>query len=71
MSGMMGIGFQGSRLRRMPVWGENDRVTRVIRVATYAKPGRPLFVLPYQVGRMYGVSWFPYVITWGISLPLY
>ena len=33
MSGMMGIGFQGSRLGRLPEWGKSDETTRVIRIA--------------------------------------
>ena len=30
VSGTMGIGFQGSRLGRMPEWGEGDEMTQVI-----------------------------------------
>ena len=44
--GRMGIGFQGSRLGRMPEWEESDGATQVIGVAIYVEPWRPLFVLP-------------------------
>ena len=69
VSGTMGMGFQGSRLGRMPEWGKGDGTTRVIRVAIYAEPWRPLFVLFDQIGSMYGVSRFPCVIAWGIAFP--
>ena len=45
VSGTMGIGFQGSRLGRMPEWGKSNGVTQVIQVAIYAKSRHPLFVL--------------------------
>jgi hypothetical protein len=51
----------------MPEWGKEDRATRVIRVAIYAKAGRPLFILHYQFRGMDCVSWFPCVIAFGIS----
>ena len=41
----MGIGFQGSRLGSLPEWGKDDGAARVIWVAIYAEPRRPLFVL--------------------------
>ena len=63
--GTMGIGFQGSRL---PEWGKDDGATRVLRVAIYAKSGRPLFVLLDQIGGMYELRGFPRVIAWGIAL---
>ena len=63
----MGIGFQGSRLGRMPEWGKGDETTRVIRVTIYAES--PLFVLFDQIGGVYRVSWFPSVITWSIAFP--
>ena len=44
VSGMMGIGFQGSRLGMMPEWGKGDETTQVIWVAIYVKSWRPLFV---------------------------
>ena len=69
VSGTMGIGFQGSRLGSLPVWGKDDRATRVIRVAIYAESWRPLFVLFDQSGSMYGVSGFPCVIAWSIAFP--
>ena len=69
MSGTMGIGFQGSRLGSLPEWGKDDRATRVIRVAIYAKSWRPLFVLLDQIGGMYGVRGFPCVIARGIAFP--
>ena len=69
VSGTMGIGFQGSRLGRMPEWRRSDEVTRAIQVAIYAKSGHPLFVLFDQVRGMHRVSWFPCVFTWGIALP--
>ena len=69
VSGTMGIGFQGSRLGSLPVWGEDDRATRVIRVAIYAETWRPLFVLFDQIGSVYRVSRFPCVITWSIAFP--
>ena len=69
VSGTMGIGFQGSRLGSLPEWGKSDRATRVIRVAIYAKPWRPLFVLFNQIGGVYGVCGFPCVIARGIAFP--
>ena len=69
VSGMMGIGFQGSRLGRMPEWGESDRVARVIQITIYAKSWRPLFVLFDQIGGMYRVSRFPCVIARGVAFP--
>ena len=69
VSGTMGIGFQGSSLGSLPEWGEDDRATRVIRVAIYAKSWRPLFVLLYQIGGVYGLCGFPCVITRGITFP--
>ena len=50
VSGTMGIGFQGSRLGRMPVWGEDDGATQVIRVAIYTESGRPLFIFLTKSG---------------------
>ena len=35
VSGTMGIGFQGSRLGRMPVWGKVDEATQVIWITIY------------------------------------
>ena len=70
MSGTMGIGFQGSRLGSLPEWGKDDRATRVIRAAIYAKSWRPLFVLFDQIGSVHGISRFPCVITWSIAFPL-
>ena len=67
--GTMGMGFQGSRLGRMPEWGKGDGATRVIWVTIYAEPWCPLFVLFNQIGSMYGVSGFPCVIAWGIAFP--
>ena len=64
--GTMGIGFQGSRL---PEWGKDDRATRVIRAAIYAKSWRPLFVLSNQIRCVHGVRGFPCVIAWGIAFP--
>ena len=69
VSGMMGIGFQGSRLGSLPEWGEDDGTTRVIRVVIYAKPRRPLFVLFDQIGGMHGVRGFPCVIARSIAFP--
>ena len=69
MSGTMGIGFQGSRLGSLPEWGKGDGTTRVIRVAIYVEPWRPLFVFLDQIGSMYGVSGFPCVIARGITFP--
>ena len=69
VSGTMGIGFQGSRLGSLPEWGKDDRATGVIRVAIYAKPWRPLFVLFDQIGSMHGVSRFPCVITRSVASP--
>ena len=69
MSGTMGMGFQGSRLGRMPEWGEDDGTTRVIRVAIYAEPWRPLFVFFDQIRSMYGVGGFPCVVAWSIASP--
>ena len=69
VSGTMGIGFQGSRLGNLPEWGKDDRATRVIWVAIYAEPRRPLFVLFDQIRSMYGVSGFPCVIAWSIAFP--
>ena len=70
VSGTMGIGFQGSRLGSLPEWGKDDGAARVIWVAIYAKSGRPLFVLFDQIRGVYRVSWFPCVVTWGVSFPL-
>ena len=53
MSGTMGIGFQGSRLGRLPEWGKGDEMTRVIRLAIYAKSWRSLFVLLNQIQSVY------------------
>ena len=71
MSGTIGIGFQGSSVGMMwmPEWVKNDRATRVIRVAFYAKAGRPLFVLLYQIWGMNGVGRFPCVIAFRVSPP--
>ena len=69
VSGTMGMGFQGSRLGSLPEWGKGDGATRVIRVAIYAEPWRPLFVLFDQIGGMHGVCGFPCVIAWGIAFP--
>ena len=69
VSGTMGMGFQGSRLGRMPEWGKGDGAAGVIRVVIYAKSRRPLFIFFDQIGSIYGVSWFPGVIAWGITLP--
>ena len=69
VSGTMGMGFQGSRLGRMPEREKGDGTTRVIRVAIYAEPRRPLFVFFNQIGSVYGVSGFPCVIAWGIAFP--
>ena len=69
MSGTMGIGFQGSRLGSLPEWGKGNGATRVIRVAIYAKPWCPLFVLFNQIGGMYGICRFPCVIARGIAFP--
>ena len=71
MSGTIGIGFQGSSVGRMlmPEWVKSDGATRVIRVAFYAKAGRSLFVLFYQIGGMDGVGGFPGVIAFRVSLP--
>ena len=49
MLGMIGIGFQGSRLGRLPEWGKGDGVTRVVWAAIYAESRHPLFVFSYQV----------------------
>ena len=68
VSGTMGMGFQGSRLGSLPEWGKDDGTTRVIRVAIYVKPWRPLFVLFDQIGGMYGICRFPCVIARGIAL---
>ena len=69
VSGTMGIGFQESTLESLPERGKGDGATRVIRVAIYAKPWRPLFVLFDQIGGMYGVCGFPCVIAWSIAFP--
>ena len=71
MSGMMGIGFQRSSVGKtwMPEWEKGDGATRVIRVAIYAKAGRPLFVLFHQIQSMNRVSRFPGVIAFRVSLP--
>ena len=69
VSGTMGIGFQGSRLGSLPEWGEDDRATRVIRVAIYAKSWCPLFVLLDQIGSVYRVCGFPGVVAWGVTFP--
>ena len=71
VSGTIGIGFQGSSVgkRWMPEWVKSDRATRVIRVAIYAKVGRPLFVLFYQIWGVNGISGFPCVIAFRISFP--
>ena len=69
VSGAIGIGFQGSRLGSLPEWGEDDRATRVVRVAIYAKSRRPLFVLFDQIGGMHGVCGLPCVIAWSIAFP--
>ena len=71
MSGTIGIGFQGSSVGKtwMPEWVKSDGATRVIRVTIYAKAGRPLFVFPYQIGGVNGVSGFPCVVTFWLSLP--
>ena len=69
VSGTMGIGFQGSRLGSLPEWGKGDRATRVIRVAIYAEPRRPLFVFFDQIRSMYGVGGFPRVVAWSIAFP--
>ena len=69
VSGTMGIGFQGSRSGSLPEWGKDDRATRVIRVAIYAKSWRPLFVLFDQIGGMHGVCGLPCVIARGIAFP--
>ena len=71
MSGMIGIGFQGSSVGRRwtPEWGRSDGTTRVIWVAIYMKVGRPLFVLFDQIWGVNGVSRFPCVIAFRISFP--
>ena len=69
VSGTMGIGFQGSRLGMLPVWGKDDGATRVTWAAIYAESWRPLFVLLDQIWSIYRVSWFPCVITQGVSFP--
>ena len=69
VSGTMGIGFQGSRLGSLPEWEKDNGTTRVIRVAIYAEPWRPLFVLFDQIGCVYGVCGFPRVIARGIAFP--
>ena len=71
VSGTIGIGFQGSSVGRMwrPEWVKSDRATRVIRVAIYAKAGRPLFVLFYQIWGMDGVRGFPGIVTLRVSFP--
>ena len=69
VSGTMGMGFQGSRLGRMPEWGKGDGMTRVIRVAIYAESWCPLFVFFDQIRSVYGVSRFPCVVAWGIAFP--
>ena len=69
VSGTMGMGFQGSRLGSLPEWGKDDGATRVIRVAIYAKPWRPLFVFFDQIRGVYGVCGFPCVIARGIAFP--
>ena len=53
----------------MPEWVKSDRATRVIRVAIYAKVGRPLFVLFYQIWGMDGICGFPGVIAFWVSFP--
>ena len=72
MSGMIGIGFQGSSVgkRWMPVWGKSDGATRVIWVTIYAKVGRPLFILLDQIGSVDRVSRFPGVVAFWVSFPL-
>ena len=72
VSGMMGIGFQGSSVGKMwrPEWVKSDRATRIIRVAIYAKSRCPLFVLLYQIWGMNGISRFPGVIALWVSFPL-
>ena len=71
VSGTIGIGFQGSSVgtRWMPEWVKSDRATRVIRVAIYAKAGRPLFVLFYQIWGMNGTRGFPGVVAFRVPLP--
>ena len=71
MSGTIGIGFQGSSVDRTwrPEWGKSDGATRVIRVAIYAKIGRPLFVLFYQIWGMDGAGRLPSVIALRVSFP--
>ena len=62
-------GGDRSRSGSLPEWGKDDRATRVIRVAIYAKSRRPLFVLFDQIRCMHGVRGFPRVIAWGIAFP--
>ena len=71
MSGTIGIGFQGSSVGKtwMPEWVKSEGTTRVIRIAIYAKVGRPLFVLFDQIWGVDGVSGFPGVVTFRVSLP--
>ena len=71
MSGTIGIGFQGSSVDKtwMPEWVKSDGATRVIWVAIYAKVGRPLFVLFYQIWGVNGAGGFPCVIAFRVSFP--
>ena len=69
VSETMGIGFQGSRLGSLPEWGKDDGATRVIWVAIYAESWRPLFVLFDQLRSVYGISWFPGIVAWGVAFP--
>ena len=71
MSGMIGIGFQGSSadMRWMPEWGKSDGATRVIWAAIYTEVGRPLFVFFDQIWGMNGVSRFPCIVTLRVSFP--
>ena len=71
MSGTIGIGFQVSSVGKMwmPEWVKSDGATQVIRAASYAEVGRPLFVLFDQIWSVDGVSGFPGVVTFRISFP--
>ena len=69
VSGTMGMGFQGSRLGKMPEWGKGDRTTQVIWVVIYAESWRPLFVLFNQIRSVHGVGGFLCVVAWGIAFP--
>ena len=71
VSGTIGIGFQGSSVGMlwMPEWVKSDGATRVIWIAIYTKAGRPLFVLFDQIWGVNGVSRFPCVIAFRVSLP--